>query len=81
MRMNVHKESQDKMNVFSLQDLHCLIGLTILLNTSVGAGGAEGAGYWFWLFLGLRHILQQQRSRSKLTIAPPIIAPDVVNFQ
>jgi hypothetical protein len=64
-----------------LQDLHRLIGSTVLLNTRVGARGAEGAGYGAVLFPEFRHILQQQNSRSKLMTAPPIMAPGVVNVQ
>ena len=64
---------------FCLGDLHLLIGSTVRLRISVGAGGAEGAGYV--LFPGLRHILQQLKSRSRLMTAPPIMAPGVVKVQ
>jgi hypothetical protein len=45
----------------------------------VGARGADSAGYV--LFPELRHILQQQKSMSRLMTAPPIMAPGVVRIQ
>ena len=54
-------------------------GSTVRLTITVGAGGADGAGYW--LFPELRHALQQQKSRSKLSTAPPSMAPGVVKIQ
>ncbi len=51
----------------------------VRLRIRVGAGGADGARYV--LFPELRHILQQQKIRSKLRRAPPIMAPGVVKVQ
>jgi hypothetical protein len=66
-------------NKYCLGNLHLLIGSTVWLRIRVGAGGAEGAGYV--LFPGVRHILQQQKSRSRPMTAPPIMAPGVVKVQ
>ncbi len=52
-----------------------------MLNTVGGAGGAEGAGHEVVLYPELWHILQQQNSRSRLMIAPRIMAPVVVKVQ
>ncbi len=52
---------------------------TVRLRITVGAGGADGAGYV--LFPELRHILQQQKSKSRLRMAPPSLAPGVVKIQ
>jgi hypothetical protein len=75
MKMN-EKENRNK---YCLVNLHLLIGSTVRLRISVGAGGAEGAGYV--LFPGLRHILQWQKSRSRLMTAPSIMPPGVVKVQ
>ncbi len=56
-----------------------LVGSTVRLTITVGAGGADGAGYQ--LFPELRHALQQQKSRSKLRMAPPSMVPGVVKIQ
>ena len=45
------------------------------------AGGAEGAGYVAGADPELRHILQQQRRRSRQTMALPIMALGVVKVQ
>jgi hypothetical protein len=48
-----------------------MIGSTVWLRITVGAGGADGAGYE--LFPELRHALQQQKSKSRLRTAPGVV--------
>ncbi len=58
-----------------------LIGSTIMLKIVGWAGGAEGAGYGVGADPELQHILQQQKSRKRQTMALPIMGPGVVKVQ